>query len=1085
MTRAGEVPGKSSRARRARRLLPGDPALACRLARPLALLAAGLLPPALGAGEPSSPATTPHLVPAEKGLSPDWIRGLLEGREPLVWTGGEAATIGMPVGGVAAGQLYLLGDGTLGSWGIFNTYVFTGWGQDCYVTETPDSPVESGIAVVVETDDGTSLRTLNRAGFSSVEFAGEYPRGLVRYTDTGAPVRVELEAFSPFIPLAARDSSLPATLLHVTVENISEAPVRASVLGWLENAVCRAEAIGLGAIGWRETTTCRDPGSPFRAKRRTRTLTAGSRTHLVHDIEGAGGRPPRPPILFEDFEAERLVGWTVEGETFRPGPTEGPVVWQRRLEGYVGRRLANSFHVVHDEDGRLLRERCLRGRATGSLTSREFEIERDYITFYIGKGDIAGETCIDLLIDGEVVRTATGSPNAKHNILKDYLLWSFWDVSDLSGRRARIRILDAAETAPPNHRAEICVDHIVLCDVDGLRGAGTMALSTPDPTVAAAPLLRRTDALPGSLHAAVDVTYPAGERRCGSLASKAVTLAPGSRHTVTFVLSWCFPNHRFGRDYANRFGSAREVADHVLDHHDRLAGRTRQWHQTFYEDSTLPRWLLFRLHAPVANLATGTWLWWKDGRPWGWEGVGSCKGTCTHVYNYAQAHAFLFPEMARLVREMQDLDAGYQETTGLVGFRSDASYAADGQCGTVLKAYREHRMSADRRFLERNWPRLRKVLEHAIEQDGDGDGLIENRQPNTYDVSFYGANTFVGSLYLAALHAGEAMAEEMRDAAFAARCRALHESGRRRTMERLWNGEFFTQEVDLDRHERAQYGPGCLSDQLFGQSWAHLLGLGHIYPDAAVARAYESIWTYNWAPRVEPYCRAHRPSRRFAAGDDAGLILCTWPRSPYLDQGVRYKNEVWTGIEYQVAAGMIWEGMVEQGLAICRGIHDRYRPGRHNPFNEVECGDHYARALASWSVYHALLGYEHHGPRQHIAFAPRICREDFAAAFTAAEGWGLFRQERTATRQVSRMAIRYGRLRLRSLGLEAPEGLEIRSIAAAVDGRPVPVRSRREASRLRLEFPPLTLREGEELSVTIAHEPRAAPPTPQPRSHSP
>jgi hypothetical protein len=187
----------------------------------------------------------------------------------------------------------------------------------------------------------------------------------------------------------------------------------------------------------------------------------------------------------------------------------------------------------------------------------------------------------------------------------------------------------------------------------------------------------------------------------------------------------------------------------------------------------------------------------------------------------------------------------------------------------------------------------------------------------------------------------------------------------------------------------------------------------------------------------------------------------------YLNRGVRYRNEVWTGIEYQVAGGMIWEGKVDQGLAICRGIHERYHPGRHNPFNEVECGDHYARALASWGVYHALLGYDYHGPRQYIGFAPRLRQEDFAAAFTASEGWGLFRQSRTAARQENRIQIRHGRLLVRSLCLPVPAGSTAEEIEVVLGDRPVPVEGKQTMSRLLLEFDSLTLTEGQELRVAF------------------
>ncbi len=1023
------------------------------------------------------PQTEPRqqLITAEKHLPPEWTEALYQGRKRQSWSASDARTIGMPVGGIAAGQLYLRGDGTLGCWNIFNTYVFTGWGGDCYKTRVPESPVDSGFAVAVETSGGTAVLPLNCISFPSCTFAGEYPIGLVRYGGSNVPVRIDLEAFSPFIPLNLEDSALPATIFHITCRNVTDKQARVNVLGWLENAVCRSESINLGAVGNNEKTMCRSPDHPFEAHRRSRIITADGRALLIHSIEPARPHRERPPILFEDFESEEFSGWTVEGPAFGPGPSEGGVLWQRRLEGYVGRRLANSFHVVRDREGRVLREKCLKGKATGSLTSRAFTIERDYITFYIGKGDLAGKTCINLLINGRIVRTATGSPNAKFNLLTDVLLWNFWDVREFAGKTAQIRISDDAETAPPHHRSEICVDHIVFCDIGGLRGAGSMALSIAGPSVDAGPFLAAAEKLPANLLAETDTVYPSPEHRCGTLASQSVTLAPGGEETFTFVLSWCFPNHRFGRRYANRFKNAREVATYVLDNRRRLAGRTRRWHKTFYEDSTLPRWLLFRLHAPVSNLATGTWLWWGNGRPWGWEGVGSCKGTCTHVYNYAQAHACLFPAMARMIREMQDFDAGFNKETGLVGFRSGSRYAADGQCGTVLKSYREHLLSSDRTFLKRNWPNIKKALEYCIEQDGDNDGIIENRQHNTYDISFYGANTFIGSLYLAALRAGERMAREMGDPELANRCRTLFESGRRLTMKRLWNGDYFIQDVDPAEHEKSQYGTGCLSDQLFGQSWAHFLGLGHLYPGGSVKKAYASIWNYNWTSDVGAYNRIHRPERRFASGGDAGLINCTWPKSPYLEQGVRYKNEVWTGIEYQAASGMIREGMIEKGLAVCRAIHDRYHPARHNPFNEVECGDHYARSLASWSVYNALLGYHYDGPNGLISFDPKLSADNFSAAFTASEGWGLFRQERVQGEQKNRIEIRWGALRLEELGLTIPEGIGSCSVTATLDGRPVEVSTTKRANRLSVKFPSPTLTEDRIVSVSIKY---STPPFP-------
>jgi non-lysosomal glucosylceramidase len=511
-----------------------------------------------------------------------------------------------------------------------------------------------------------------------------------------------------------------------------------------------------------------------------------------------------------------------------------------------------------------------------------------------------------------------------------------------------------------------------------------------------------------------------------------------------------------------------EVAHYVFDDYERLAGNTSEWYKTFYEDSTLPRWLLFRLHSTVCNLATGTCQWWQNGRFWAWEGVGCCAGTCTHVWNYAHAPARLFPELERSAREMQDFGAGFDPESGLVGFRSNRAYAADGQCGTILKAYREHQMSVDASFLKRNWSRIKKALMFSIARDGNDDGLIECSQHNTYDINFEGPNTFVGSLYLAALRAGEEMAKEMSDDEFAERCRKIFESGSRLTVERLWDGEYFVQLVDLKKYPKFQYEKGCLSDQLFGQGWAHQLGLGYIYPRENVSKALQSIWKYNWTPDIGPYNATHKPERWFARAGEPGLFTCTWPKTPYIPDGVRYKNEIWTGIEYQAAGNMVAEGMLTEALAICRGIHERYDPAKHNPFNEVECGDHYARAMASWGVYTALAGYEYHGPKGHLGFAPRITPENFRAAFTAAEGWGTFAQKRQGRIQREQIELRWGRLGLKSLAFAVPDNFRRVKVEVMVGGKPVKVGHTLEDGRVDIRFRRrLVLSENQILEVAI------------------
>ena len=952
-----------------------------------------------------------RLIPADKKLSQDAVSRLFERGTPETYRGKELDTIGMPIGGIATGQLYLRGDGTLGCWQIFNRHVFSGYGRDNYRTYRPDSPVDSGFAVIVEKDGKTLAKLLNR-NFSTVEFAGEYPVGIVRYREDGFPVDIELEAFSPFIPLNAKDSALPATIFHITVKNTSDKSLRAGILAWLENAVCIHSAPTIHGL------------------RRSRIVDERGRALVIHTAEKAplpeGATKPRPKIVLADFEGPDYADWKVTGKAFGKGPAKGTLPEQQRVTGFLGKGLVNTFLGM---DG-----------PHGTLTSQLFKINRKFINFLIGGGNHAGQTCINLLIDGKVVRTAVGKNNEK-------LEWHFWNVQEFEGKTAQIQIVDRASGG----WGHINIDQIELSDkpgkgavgpIDKLPDYGSMVLALAErdtPLRKTHQILGLAGDAAGKLHADRDIAFPVTERRNAVLCSQEVELAPRAKRTFTFVLSWFFPNHPNGREYANRFNSAAEVAHYILDNHECLVGGTRKWHDTYYEDSTLPRWLLFRLHSTVCNLATGTCQWWKNGRFWAWEGVGCCAGTCTHVWNYAHAPARLFPELERIAREMQDFGQGFDSKSGLVGFRSNRAYAADGQCGTILKAYREHQMSADNAFLKRNWPRIKKALEFSIARDGNDDGLIESSQHNTYDINFEGANTFVGSLYLAALRAGEEMAREMGDEQFTRRCRKIFESGSRLTAEHLWDGEYFIQQVDIEKHPKHQYAKGCLSDQLFGQGWAHQLGLGYIYPPKHVTKALQSVWKYNWAPDIGPYNAAHKPERWFARAGEPGLFTCTWPKSPYLAAGVRYKSEVWTGIEYQVAGHMVYEGMVTEALAICRGIHERYHPAKHNPFNEVECGDHYARAMASWGVYTALAGYEHHGPKGHLGFAPRLTPDDFRTAFTAAEGWGTFAQKRDSLIQDERIELRWGRLSLRSLAFAVPENFRSVKVFVIAGARPVKI----------------------------------------------
>jgi uncharacterized protein (DUF608 family) len=1027
-----------------------------------AALASGL--PAMAG--PFEAADFEKLIPGDKKLDPEWVKSLFARGTRMIYRGAELEKIGMPIGGICAGQLYLGGDGKLWHWDIFNQNIRTG--PEHYAKPMQSSsPLEQGFALRLSVGGKSEVRALDRAGFSNIAFCGEYPIGHVEYRDDAAPVAVSLEAFSPFIPLNPDDSSLPATIMQFTVKNTSSGKVSCELAGWLENAVCVNS--GKTTQGQRRNRVLRRRGLAF--------LECSAEAPSKDKKESAA----RPDIVFDDFEKPTYEGWTVTGTAFGDGPIEKAKMPAYQGDvGSRGKRLVNSHNTRQGEDVR-------KGDAhTGTMTSKPFKIERHFISFLIGGGAHKDKTCVNLLVDDRAVRAATGKNDnrmAPHS----------FDVRDLEGKTAQLQIVDSETGSWGN----IGIDDIVFSDRPGaapvalkdLPDFGTMGLALfearkDDLISASIPDGKRPEGIFSETGLAVDpdAAKPFGQKLCGALGRK-FTLDPGQEAKISFVVCWHFPNFELkglkgqaGRYYATRFDSALAVAEYVAKNLTSLSEQTRLWHDTWY-DSTLPYWFLDRTFLNTSILATSTCHWFRDGRFWGWEGVGCCHGTCAHVWQYAHAMARLFPQLERSVREMADYGVALDPATGAIRFRGEFNNApaADGQAGCILRAYREHQMSADNAFLKRNWPQIKKSLEYLIEQDGNGDGILEGKQHNTLDTDWYGPVAWLSSLYLAALRAGEEMAREIGDETFAKQARAIFDIGSKKIIVLCWNGEYFIHKPDPAHPEAMKSGNGCEIDQVFGQSWAFQVGLGRITSEKHVKEALRSLWKYNFTPDVGPWREVNKGGRWYAMPGEAGLIMCTWPQGDKKDaQGKApdwaygYFNECMNGFEYQVAGHMIWEGMVMEGLAIARAVHDRYHASRRNPWNEIECGDHYARSMASYGVFLAACGYEYHGPMGHIGFAPRLTPENFRAPFTTAEGWGTFSQKVEGGRMKAEIAVKWGRLRVRTLALALLQNAKSTKVTVTVAGRPVHVTHTMNNDRLDITLASdATIKPGELLQVLV------------------
>jgi uncharacterized protein (DUF608 family) len=477
-------------------------------------------------------------------------------------------------------------------------------------------------------------------------------------------------------------------------------------------------------------------------------------------------------------------------------------------------------------------------------------------------------------------------------------------------------------------------------------------------------------------------------------------LEPGQTRVIRFSLAWHFPN-RFvdieqfggarpelgssrlylGNAYALRFADAAAVHDHVAADWDDLRDRTLAWTRVLV-DSDLDERTVDRMAAQASLVRSPTCFLGADGRFYGYEGSlgasttmwsgsfgGSCPLNCTHVWQYEAALAALWPTLERDMRDtefdiMQAPDGSIPHRLRVpvylrqmwddpIGGPEDP--ALDGMLATILKTLRDAQHGAGEEWVRSRWEGLTRLYDHICERwDADGDGVLRGIQPSTHDIDLAGVNPFMGTLWLAALRALEELAAVVGDEKVRVDARGRFESGRDRYDELLFTGVHYIQVLDEADPRDFQWLTGTLSDQVIGQWWAHQLGLGHILPAEHVRSALTHVVATNLRHGFADF---EHPYRVYAdAADDVGLLMCSWPDGGRPDVPTRYADEVWSGIEYQVAAHCLWEGLDAEGDAVLDGLWRRHDGRRRNPYNEIECGDHYARAMAGWTVLQARSG---------------------------------------------------------------------------------------------------------------------------------
>ncbi|HEX9018357.1 MAG TPA: GH116 family glycosyl-hydrolase, partial [Anaerolineaceae bacterium] len=592
----------------------------------------------------------------------------------------------------------------------------------------------------------------------------------------------------------------------------------------------------------------------------------------------------------------------------------------------------------------------------------------------------------------------------------------------------------------------------------------------------------REQMTPGGLKPRSYSREQSGANNTGCLAAR-FALAPGQSRRVRFIIAWDFPvvenywnadsNHaaakkglpiRWKNYYATRFENSFSSAQYALENWERLYAETLRFKEALFS-STLDPVVIDAVSANLAVLKSAAVLRLEDGVFYGFEGchsnAGCCEGSCTHVWNYAQAAPFLFPELERSMRGTdfrlnQREDGGMRFRLPLPDAISAEDYwvfhpCADGQFGNVLKAYADWKISGDTTWLAGQWPAIQKAIAFAwaptneYRWDPQKSGVLTGRMHHTLDMELFGPSAWLNGFYLAALKAGAEIALALGDLEKAGEYQAIFNRGQAWTAANLFNGEYFIQRVDLgDRDQPEQYGvtdvywdaehgeikyqigEGCEIDQLLAQWHANLYGLGAIFDPQQTRTALKSLFKYNYKQPMRDF---YNPCRIFALNDEAGLVMCAWPphvRKPMIP--IPYSQEVFTGTEYAAASLMIQSGLVDEGLTVVRSIRERYDGEKRNPWNEIECGSNYARSMASYALLQSFSGFSFDLSQNRIGFNPLIATDGrFQVFWSLGTGWGIYRQSPERVE----IEVLYGALEIQRLALPF---LKNGITSAALDG---------------------------------------------------
>lgn len=463
--------------------------------------------------------------------------------------------------------------------------------------------------------------------------------------------------------------------------------------------------------------------------------------------------------------------------------------------------------------------------------------------------------------------------------------------------------------------------------------------------------------------------------------ASSVQLEPGEKKEIRFTLSWFFPNHlsvdgRFmGHMYSNWFQDAGEVNRFLCSNYTRHRAATEKFAQTL-ADTSLGDAMAFSWSSQLSTLVFNTW-WTKDGSYAVWEGLGCCGLSTTDVdYQGSFPIVALFPEL-KLSQMKQTI--GFQNDLGQVphNFKGDLRRVDKGFMRVdmnpqfVMMVCRDYLWTGDRDYLMTMWPHVVRAMAFTESLDSNGDALPDRDTGlQSYDQwRMRGTPSYVASLWVGALRAAVRIAADAGKQDEAKRWSELLARASASFDKRLFNGEYYSLWVDGPVRDEL-----CMTDQISGEWFSHIIGLRSTLSQENLTRTIDSIFKYNFSPEF-------------------GLHNATAPKrsgNELLALENLQAGGLWSGIEFAFASLLMDHGRFADGMKIVEAIHRRYlRAGQ--PWNHVECGGHYSRAMSSWATMLAAAGFKPDLPDRGLQFAP-AAPGDFHAPWFTASAYGTIRR---------------------------------------------------------------------------------------------